>query len=91
MSLAESKGGLAAPSLESAGGVVVKANEVSVAHCALPPVPAELTGDPALDGVGTLVLFYQYIEPAWTKKQHKAAMKHVVKLASDHGVCGRGR
>ena len=71
--------------------VVVRANAASVAHCPLPPIPSALTGDPEVDGVGTLVLFYQYVEPAWTKKQHKAAMNFVVKLAAEHGVCGRGR
>jgi hypothetical protein len=37
----------------------------SIAFKPIPPPPADV--DPA---AVTLLLFYQYMEPAWTKKQH---------------------
>jgi predicted sulfurtransferase len=37
------------------------------------------------------VLFYQYIEPAWTEKEHKVALNYVIKLAKQHKINGRGR
>ena len=58
----------------------------SVIHAPLPPVPADVMADSV-----TLVLFYQYIEPAWTAKQHSEALKHVMALGKEHGVGGRGR
>ena len=39
----------------------------------------------------SIVLFYQYIEPAWTEAEHKAALNYVIKLAKHHKVNGRGR
>lgn len=37
------------------------------------------------------MLFYQYIEPAWTEKEHKVALNYVIKLAKQHKINGRGR
>ena len=60
----------------------------SVAHRALPDCdPKILNGPKSL----TLCLFYQYVEPLWTDKEHKAAMKFVNELAAQHKICGRGR
>ena len=57
----------------------------SVAHQPLPPAPS-----PPLGPV-SLALFYQYVEPQWTEKEHKEAMKTVIGLGSKCGVKGRGR
>ncbi|KAL1503743.1 hypothetical protein AB1Y20_012213 [Prymnesium parvum] len=59
----------------------------SVAHRELPPPPLNASNDRSV----TLVLFYQYIEPQWTEKAHKEAIKFVNSLASKHSICGRGR
>ena len=61
-------------------------NAVSVAHRKLPPVPVGLKPDAT-----TICLCYQYKEPAWNKKQHKAAITEVQRLARLHNVKGRGR
>ncbi len=37
------------------------------------------------------MLFYQYVEPPWSAKEHKKALKKVLALGNEHGVCGRGR
>ena len=37
------------------------------------------------------MLFYQYVEPRWTKKEHKQALAAVQALGAEHGVAGRGR
>ena len=58
----------------------------SVAGGALPPIPPNLPGDAV-----TICLMYQYKEPAWTKKQHKAALNTINELASAHRITGRGR
>ena len=34
---------------------------------------------------------YQYVEPAWTKRQHKKALTEINRLAKLHRVTGRGR
>ena len=54
----------------------------------LPPMPG-----PAPSGKKTtsLVLFYQYVEPKWTDKEWKEALKYVIALGNRIGVCGRGR
>lgn len=39
----------------------------------------------------TICLFYQYKEPAWTVKEHKAALNKVTELATLNKVTGRGR
>ena len=51
----------------------------------LPPAP------PASPDECSLVLFYQYVEPPWTEKEHRTALKQVISTATEHGVMGRGR
>ena len=63
----------------------------SVAHSALPPLPAFQKKDARGNFPVTLCLFYQYIEPLWTVAEHKEAMKFVIGLGKEHGICGRGR
>ncbi len=58
----------------------------SVAGKNLPPLPENLSPD-----ASTLLLFYQYIEPMWTKKEHKLARVYVLGLALQLGLTGRGR
>ena len=63
----------------------------SVAHKPLPPIaprPAKL--DPS-EKTASLVLFYQYVEPPWSEKEHKAALKKVIAIGDQNGVKGRGR
>ena len=61
-------------------------NAVSCAHRPLPRIPRNLA--PAAT---TICLMYQYKEPAWTRKQHKAVLNNVNRLAKEHHVAGRGR
>jgi predicted sulfurtransferase len=63
---------------------VVKENARSVAGRELPPVPEGVQG-------GTILLFYQYREPAWTNSEHKKALKQVLAIAAKHSITGRGR
>lgn len=58
----------------------------SVANRPLPAPPADLPADSC-----TICLFYQYKEPAWKSKDHKAALNKVTELAKTHNVTGRGR
>src|SRR5210317_1198951 len=59
----------------------------SVAFRDLPPVPKG-----AADGQhGTILLMYQYKEPAWTKQEHKKALKKIIELGQTHRISGRGR
>jgi hypothetical protein len=44
----------------------------------------------AADSV-SLLLCYQYVEPPWTKKEHKGAITQITDLANKHGIKGRGR
>jgi len=69
----------------SATAVDVEASK-SNAHRPLPAPPKNLTSDSC-----TICLFYQYKEPAWTTKSHKAALNKVTELAMIHNVTGRGR
>jgi predicted sulfurtransferase len=39
----------------------------------------------------SLLLFYQYVEPAWPNDVYKAALKHVEQLGHDNNVMGRMR
>ena len=57
----------------------------SVAHQPLPPVP------PTAVGKVSLVLFYQYVEPQWSRKEHKQALKYVINLGGRCKIHGRGR
>jgi len=58
----------------------------SNANRPLPAPPADLPADSC-----TICLFYQYKEPAWKSKEHKAALNKVTELAKAHNVAGRGR
>jgi len=40
---------------------------------------------------GTILLMYQYVEPIWTKKEHKKAIKKVIELGESFNITGRGR
>mmetsp|Transcript_20447 Transcript_20447/g.50824 ORF Transcript_20447/g.50824 Transcript_20447/m.50824 type:complete len:554 (-) Transcript_20447:199-1860(-) len=53
------------------------------------PLPAPPEYNPA-DSC-TICLFYQYKEPAWTSKEHKAALNKVTEFAKTYSVTGRGR
>ena len=66
-------------------GMVRKEAARSVADLPLPPVPPE-----AVDKT-SLVLFYQYVEPQWTDKEHREALKYVLALGERCNVKGRGR
>jgi predicted sulfurtransferase len=68
------------------GEVVCKEMSKSVANRDLPPIPAGLAADAC-----TLMLFYQYVEPSWTKSEHKKARAFVIGLGEKLGVTGRGR
>lgn len=62
-------------------------NSRSVAFRGLPPIPKG-----ADDGQhGTILLMYQYVEPVWTKKQHKQAIKKIIELGESLKITGRGR
>jgi hypothetical protein len=58
----------------------------SVANRALPEPPAVLS-----PGAITICLMYQYLEPAWTSKQHKKAIHEIIQIATKHSITGRGR
>ena len=59
---------------------------VSVAFHPLPVIPTHLSSTAT-----TICLCYQYIEPAWTRKQHKHAITSITHLANEHNITGRGR
>mmetsp|Transcript_13213 Transcript_13213/g.31678 ORF Transcript_13213/g.31678 Transcript_13213/m.31678 type:complete len:513 (+) Transcript_13213:49-1587(+) len=60
-------------------------NSRSVAFRNLPPVPK------GAGSQGCIVLFYQYKEPVWTKKEHKKAIKKIISLGEELNITGRGR
>jgi len=41
--------------------------------------------------MGSILLFYQYKEPVWSKSEHKIFLKHFITLATQHNIQGRGR
>jgi len=54
------------------------------------PLPSlDASHDP--NKTGTILLFYQYVEPEWSKSEHKSALKKVIQIASDNNITGRGR
>ena len=40
---------------------------------------------------GSILLFYQYIEPTWSKAEHKTALKKVIEIGTKYNITGRGR
>ena len=76
-----------APTRSSKETVIVE-NSRSVAGKSLPPIPSEYDKD---ERFGTILLFYQYKEPVWSKKEHKKALKKVIEIGEAHGITGRGR
>jgi predicted sulfurtransferase len=83
---------LAAESSETAAALGLPATAVDVgasksnANRPLPAPPQDLPADSC-----TICLFYQYKEPAWKTKEHKAALNKVTELATLHKITGRGR
>jgi hypothetical protein len=67
---------------------VVPENSKSVAGLPLPPCD-EAFADESL--YGTILLFYQYKEPVWTKPEHKMVLKQVLAIGSSLNIAGRGR
>lgn len=66
---------------------VIKENARSVRNRSLPPISSENL----CNGSGSILLFYQYIEPEWTNKEHSQVLKKVIEIASTHKITGRGR
>lgn len=64
---------------------VVIENSRSVAHRNLPSIPK------GAESQGCILLFYQYKEPIWTKKEHKKAIKTIIALGEELQITGRGR
>ena len=67
------------------GQVVRPEQSESVAGRSLPAVLQEN------EGKGTILLFYQYVEPCWTKNEHHTALKKVIEIGQKHDITGRGR
>jgi hypothetical protein len=63
----------------------------SVARKPLPPVPKDLKRDKDGNPPVSIVLFYQYMEPAWSEVEHRNALKTVLEIAKKNNVMGRGR
>uniref|UniRef100_A0A6U9YBI8 Rhodanese domain-containing protein n=1 Tax=Pseudo-nitzschia australis TaxID=44445 RepID=A0A6U9YBI8_9STRA len=83
---------LEAEAAETLKGLGLSASTVDVSASksnANRPLPAPPEGLPA-DSC-TICLFYQYKEPAWMSKEHKAALNKVTEFAKAHNVTGRGR
>ena len=65
--------------------VIIPDNAKAVCNLPLP------TLDPAYANDGSILLFYQYVEPLWTRSQHKAALKKVIEIGTKFNITGRGR
>jgi predicted sulfurtransferase len=67
--------------------VIITENARPVCHKPLP------TLDPSIcpTSSGSILLFYQYVEPEWTKTQHKSALKKVIEIGTKFNITGRGR
>lgn len=64
---------------------IITENARAVCGKELPPTKPEHTAD------GCILLFYQYVEPVWTKAEHKAALKKVIEIGEKYNITGRGR
>ena len=69
------------------GASVQVAASKSNANRPLPIPPQHLTSSNHC----TICLFYQYKEPSWTSKEHKAALNKVHELTKKYTITGRGR
>ena len=67
--------------------VIITENARPVCHKPLPPL------DPSISptSTGSILLFYQYIEPEWTKSEHKTSLKKVIEIGTKFNIKGRGR
>ena len=74
--------------MESSTETVIASNAKPVCNKPLPSIKPEHTNNPS---IGSILLFYQYIEPSWSKTQHKSALKKVIELGNAHSITGRGR
>lgn len=70
---------------EHADETIITENAKPVCHKDLPHV------DEANTNLGSILLFYQYIEPQWTKAEHKIALKKVIEIGTSFNITGRGR
>ena len=61
----------------------------STANRPLPAPPQHLSNDGKAHC--TICLFYQYKEPSWTSKEHKAVLNKIHELAKKFNITGRGR
>jgi len=68
--------------------VVLAENSKSVAGRALPPCEEPYADESVY---GTILLFYQYKEPVWTKQEHKTVLKQVLTIGASLDITGRGR
>lgn len=70
----------------TADETIIEKNARAVCQRELPPLAPEHKHD------ASILLFYQYVEdPAWTKAQHKQALKKVIELGNKFDITGRGR
>ena len=69
------------------GEAIIPSNARAVCNKDLPPCPP----DHLANNTGSILLFYQYIEPIWSKAQHKAALKKVIEIGTKFNITGRGR
>ena len=67
------------------GETIIPENARAVVNRDLPPVKPEHQSE------GTILLFYQYIEPLWTSAEHKLALKKVIEIGTKFNITGRGR
>ncbi len=76
--------------------IIIAENARSVSNQDLPPIdPIHLQNDRGNNSgpspSGSILLFYQYIEPQWTKVQHKRTLKKVIEIGLQYNITGRGR
>eukprot|EP00979_Chaetoceros_neogracilis_P002678 scaffold437_cov288-Chaetoceros_neogracile.AAC.28 len=67
--------------------MIISDNARPACNRPLPPLKPEHKSDNSM----TILLFYQYIEPLWTKAEHKHAIKKVIEIGTQFKITGRGR
>ena len=72
--------------LPSSTSIDISASKTN-AYRPLPAPPQHLSSNNHC----TICLFYQYKEPSWTSKEHKAALNKIHELAKRYNITGRGR